>query len=158
MSLQLYYKGTPTQVFSCGYCKNFQNSFFLQNISSSCFFIVKYNQAKGHCVKSVRIRSFSGPYFPAFGLSTGLNTERVSLRTQSECRKLRTRKTLNAETFQAVNLSQNNYNNAKIESSNTNDSFQLIITNQIHQILIKVLFGCLKINATKFWNIIAVNL
>ena len=33
---------------------------------------------------------FSGPYFPAFGL----NTERyfVSLRIQSECRKIRTRK------------------------------------------------------------------
>ena len=28
-----------------------------------------------HCVKSVRIRSFSGPYFPAFGL----NTERKSI-------------------------------------------------------------------------------
>ena len=24
-----------------------------------------------HCVKSVRSRSFSGPYFPAFGLNTG---------------------------------------------------------------------------------------
>ena len=24
-----------------------------------------------HCVKSVRIRSFSDPYFPAFGLNTG---------------------------------------------------------------------------------------
>ena len=23
-----------------------------------------------HCMKSVRIRSFSGPYFPAFGLNT----------------------------------------------------------------------------------------
>ena len=23
-----------------------------------------------HCVKSVRIRSYSGPYFPAFGLNT----------------------------------------------------------------------------------------
>ena len=23
-----------------------------------------------HCVKSVRIRKFSGPYFPAFGFST----------------------------------------------------------------------------------------
>ena len=36
-----------------------------------------------HCVKSVPIRSFSGPYFPAFGL----NMERysVSLRIQSEC-------------------------------------------------------------------------
>ena len=28
-----------------------------------------------HCVKSVRIRSFSGPHFPAFGL----NTERYSV-------------------------------------------------------------------------------
>ena len=38
-----------------------------------------------HCVKSVRIRSFSGLYFPAFGL----NTERFSgsLRIQSECGK-----------------------------------------------------------------------
>ena len=41
-----------------------------------------------HCVKSVRIRSSSGPYFPAFGL----NAERysVSLRTQSEYGKTRT--------------------------------------------------------------------
>ena len=23
-----------------------------------------------HCVKTVRIRSYSGPYFPAFGLNT----------------------------------------------------------------------------------------
>ena len=30
---------------------------------------------KAHCVKSVRIRSFSGPHFPAFGL----NTERYSV-------------------------------------------------------------------------------
>ena len=36
-------------------------------------------------MKSVRIQSFSRPYFPAFGM----NTERyaVSLRIQSECRK-----------------------------------------------------------------------
>ena len=42
------------------------------------------------CVKSIRIRSFSGPYFTAFGL----NMERyeVALRIQSECRKIRTRK------------------------------------------------------------------
>ena len=26
-----------------------------------------------HCVKSVRIRGYSGPYFPAFGLNTGQN-------------------------------------------------------------------------------------
>ena len=44
---------------------------------------------KWHCVKSVRIRSYSGPHFPTFGL----NTERysVSLRIQSKCRKMRTR-------------------------------------------------------------------
>ena len=53
-----------------------------------------------HCVKSVLIRSYSGPYFPAFGL----NTERysVSLLSQSECEKMRTRITPNADTFYAV--------------------------------------------------------
>ena len=51
-------------------------------------------------LKSVRIRSYSGPYFPAFGL----NTERysVSLRIQSECGKIRTRITPNTDTFHAV--------------------------------------------------------
>ena len=40
-----------------------------------------------HCVKLVRIQSYSGPHFPAFGL----NTERygLSLRIQSECGKMR---------------------------------------------------------------------
>ena len=57
-----------------------------------------------HCVKSVRIRKFSGRYFPAFRL----NTERysvytpISLRIQSECGKIRTRKTPNTESFHAV--------------------------------------------------------
>ena len=53
-----------------------------------------------HCVKGVRIRRFSSPYFPAFGL----NTDRygVSLRIQSECGKIRTIKTLNTDTFHAV--------------------------------------------------------
>ena len=32
---------------------------------------VKSNMKEEHCVKSVRIRSYSGPYFPAFGLNTG---------------------------------------------------------------------------------------
>ena len=38
-----------------------------------------------HCVKSVRIRNFSGPQFPAFRL----NTERygLSFEIQSECGK-----------------------------------------------------------------------
>ena len=50
------------------------------------------------CVKSVRIRSFSGPYFPAFGL----NTERLSLRIHSEYGKMPTKKTPNTDTFHAV--------------------------------------------------------
>ena len=60
--------------------------------------------------KSVRIRSYSGPYFPAFGL----NTERysVSLRIQSKCRKIQTRITPNTNTFYPVPetvLKPNNY-------------------------------------------------
>ena len=56
-----------------------------------------------HCVKGVRIRSYSGPYFPAFGL----NTERysVSFRIHSECAKIRTRITPNTDTFYAVDIS-----------------------------------------------------
>ena len=55
-----------------------------------------------HCVKGVRIWSFSGSYFPEFGL----NTERYSvfLCIQSECGKMRTRKTPNTDTFHAVGL------------------------------------------------------
>ena len=58
-----------------------------------------------HCVKCFRIRSVSGPYSPEFGL----NTERyvsvfggVSLGIQSECGKIRTRKTPDTDTFHAV--------------------------------------------------------
>ena len=52
-----------------------------------------------HCIKSVRIRSFSSPHFPPFGL----DTERygVSLHIQSQCGKVRTRKTPNTATFHA---------------------------------------------------------
>ena len=53
-----------------------------------------------HCVKSVRIRSYFVPYFPAFGLNTKRNS--VSLRIQSECGKIRTRITPNTDTFYLV--------------------------------------------------------
>ena len=53
-----------------------------------------------HCVKSFRIRSFSGLYFPVFGLN--MKSYSVSLRIQSKLGKLRTRKTLNTDTFHAV--------------------------------------------------------
>ena len=61
---------------------------------------------KYHCVKSVLIRSLPGPYFPEFGL----NTERysVSLRIQSECGKIGTRKTQNTDTSHAVYASEVN--------------------------------------------------
>ena len=51
-------------------------------------------------MKSVRIRSYSGPHFSAFGL----NTERycVSLHIQSKCGKMPTRKTPNTDLFYAV--------------------------------------------------------
>ena len=54
-----------------------------------------------HCAKSVRIRSYSGPYFPAFGLNT--ERYRISLCMQSEYGKIRTRLTLNTNVFHAVN-------------------------------------------------------
>ena len=53
-----------------------------------------------HCVKSVRIRSFSGPYCPAFGLTTERYS--VSLSIQSKCGKRWTRKTPNTDTFYVV--------------------------------------------------------
>ena len=48
-------------------------------------------------MKKVRIRSFSGPYFSAFGLNT--ERYRVSLRIQSECEKIWNRKTPNTKNF-----------------------------------------------------------
>ena len=53
-----------------------------------------------HCIKCVRIGRYSGPFFPQFGL----NAERcgVSLRIQSECGKVRTRKAPNMYTFHAI--------------------------------------------------------
>ena len=51
-------------------------------------------------MKSVLIRSFPGPHFPAFGM----NTKRYSvpLRIQSKCEKMRTRITPNTDTFYGV--------------------------------------------------------
>ena len=53
-----------------------------------------------HSVKSVRIRSFSGPYFPTFRL----NMERygVSHRIQYKYGEIRTRETPSTDTFHAM--------------------------------------------------------
>ena len=63
-------------------------------------FVLENARNDYHCVKSVHIRSYSGPYFPAFEL----NTERygVFLRIHSEFGKMRTRITPNTDTFHAV--------------------------------------------------------
>ena len=53
-----------------------------------------------HCVKSVRIRNFTCPYFPAFGLNT--ESYSVNFCIQSECGKIRTRKTPNMDTFYSL--------------------------------------------------------
>ena len=53
-----------------------------------------------HCVKIVQIRSFSGPYFPTFGLNTDIYG--VNLCVQSKYGKIRTRKTPYLDTFHAV--------------------------------------------------------
>ena len=76
----------------------------------SCYFRVShtiYYQNK-HCMKRVRIRSFSGPYFLAFGLNPDRYTSHlssVSLRIQSKCGKIRTGKTPNMDTFHRVKSS-----------------------------------------------------
>ena len=51
-------------------------------------------------VKSVRVRSYSSPHFPAFGLH--MEKYSVSLSIQSDCGKIRTRITPNMDTFHAV--------------------------------------------------------
>ena len=60
------------------------------------------NMSKLRCVKSVRIRGYSGLHFhfPAFGLNTEIYS--VYLRIQSECGKMGARITPNADTFYAV--------------------------------------------------------
>ena len=55
---------------------------------------------ENHCVKSVRFSSFSGPYFPAFGLNT--EGYGVSLCIQCGCGKIQTCKTRNTDTFHTV--------------------------------------------------------
>ena len=48
------------------------------------------NKKEQHCVKSVQMRSFSGPYFPVLGLNMEIYS--VNLRIQPEYGKIRTRK------------------------------------------------------------------
>ena len=54
-------------------------------------------------MKNVRIRSFSGRYFHALELRTEIYSE--YLRIQSKCGKMRTRKTLEQDTFYEIQTS-----------------------------------------------------
>ena len=53
-------------------------------LNHSFYFIAIGYLRKRHCVKSVRIQSFSGQYFPAFGL----NKERYSVSLRIHYKKL----------------------------------------------------------------------
>ena len=53
-----------------------------------------------HCVKVVRVWSYSGSYFPTFWLN--MKKYGVSLRIQFECRKMWTKITPNTDTLHAV--------------------------------------------------------
>ena len=74
----------------------------LQFCKARLFFLFLFlsNLDGFHCAESVRIRSFSGPYFLVFRL----NTERysVSFRIQSEWGKIWVRSTPDTDTFHAV--------------------------------------------------------
>ena len=56
-------------------------------------------------MKSVLIRSFSGPYFSTFGLNTE-TLNRWRIRIWSECEEIKTRKTPNMNTFHAMIVSK----------------------------------------------------
>ena len=88
--------------------RNLRISNIIAYLQNMLFFLSEFFSFYNRCVKGVRIRSYSGLYFPAFGL----NTKRygVSLRIQSKCRKIQTRTTLNTNTFQEVNFTLKNIN------------------------------------------------
>ena len=70
-------------------------------------FVPKISPDDLYCLKIVHVRSFSGPYFPAFGLS--MEIYGVSLWSQSDCEKMRTRKTPNTYTSNVVLLNNNSF-------------------------------------------------
>ena len=59
------------------------------------FFVTLMIFVRYRCVKGVRIRNFSGSYFPTFGLYT----ERHFVRVEFECGEVRSRKSPNTALF-----------------------------------------------------------
>ena len=83
------------------------NSHVMNNLTSKVThflwttLMIVYDKVIGvHCVKTVHIRIYSGPYFPSFELNA--ERYRLSLRIQSKCEKIQTRITPNTDTFHAV--------------------------------------------------------
>ena len=74
--------------------------FFVNFLVCLFVFFVKTLLKFVNVSKSVRIRSYSGPYFSAFGLNT--EGYSVSLRIQSKCVKIRTWIIPNMDAFRAV--------------------------------------------------------
>ena len=64
-----------------------------------------------HCVKSIRVWSFSGLHFPAFGLNTEICG--VNIRIQSKCGKIRTRKLRTKKIFRPSHWSKSNWSQSK---------------------------------------------
>ena len=79
-----------------------KNYYIVNNVFSRRYIHLETCFRNLHCVKGVSIRSYSGPYFPPFGLNTKRYS--ISLRIQPECVKIRTRITPNMDTFHAVFL------------------------------------------------------
>ena len=98
-----------------------------------------------HGVKSVRIRSYSSPYFPA----CGLNKERyeVSLCIQSECGKIRTRISPNTGTFHAVRIKQFDNNVSIPFQAFCKQNLEMNVTNQnVIQVRKKLFLCCESLN------------
>ena len=115
-------------------------------------FSEKYNEIWGekfkinseHCVKSIHIWSYSGLHFLVFRL----NTERYSafLRIQSECGKMQTRITANADTSHAVKPAHNK-KYLKVEKKSTQQkAFNLILIDSVYRKMRTIILKCFQKN------------
>ena len=118
ISFFLYWKKTPLHL-SLKKCGNQEDLLLyhcqdLKDFNTTNTFRFVMNR---YYVKRVRIRSYSGPYFPALGL----NTERypISLRIQSECGKIQTRMTSNTDTFHVVRIFERSWRNVLTSRTRT---------------------------------------
>ena len=76
-----------------------------QVFTDSCIFNSHFPKIRRyHCVKCVRIPRFPCPHFCTFWRN--IEIYRVHIRIQSECGKVRTRKSANEETFYTVHMNK----------------------------------------------------